>query len=38
MTVTVELDRGKMKQCATTVGRKGMCTGSEQQDGNCRIG
>jgi CMP-2-keto-3-deoxyoctulosonic acid synthetase len=36
--VTVELDRGKIKQCATVVGRKVMCTDSEQQDGNCRIG
>jgi hypothetical protein len=36
--VTVELDRGKLKQCATMVGRKFMCTDSEQQEGNCRVG
>jgi hypothetical protein len=36
--VTVELDRGKLKKCATTVGRKVMCTDIEQQGGNCRIG
>jgi hypothetical protein len=36
--VTVELDKGKMKQCATMLGRKVMCTDSEQQDGNCIIG
>jgi hypothetical protein len=37
-TETVEFDRGKLKQCATKVGRKVMCTDSEQQVGNCRIG
>jgi hypothetical protein len=37
-TVTLELDRGKLKQCATMVGRKVMCTDSEQQEGNCGVG
>jgi hypothetical protein len=37
-TVTVELDRGKLKKCDTMVGRMVMCTDSEQQGGNCRIG
>jgi hypothetical protein len=36
--VTVELDRGKLKQCASMVGRKVMCTDREQQEGNCRVG